>query len=299
MFAEWEKVRAVAVKQLTLAQRWTVAKAQAQRNLQKFDPNEPRDESGKWTDGGSSGDSAGSDEGGKREHPGEGYSASAYVKDGVIHTSSVYDAQRALSEDRKVELSQPKQISTLIKRLGEAAKEMEAQGKKAPVYNLCNVSIKGTNLFCAETKGIKRVEMPVIPAKRTKEFIQYLKDQGYKIEKEKEVAANLRATQDEINGAKVAVSMKRIKKEGFYKRLVVSKDDYILDGHHTWAAQLGLDAKDNKLHDDKEVKIARVNISITKLIAEAEKFTGGKGKKPAGQAELMIPVTKVFNDFYE
>ena len=232
--------------------------------------------------GGSEGGTSGGD--GKHEHPGAGYSSGAYVKDGVIHTSNVYDAQRALFEDRKVELKQPSQVSTLIKRLGETAKEMEKAGEKAPVFNLCNVTVAGTNLFCADTKGIPRVEMPVIPAKQTKDFIKYLKDQGYKVDKEKEYAAHLRATQSEISGAKVADAMKRIEKEGFYKRLVVSRDNYILDGHHTWAGQLGVDAKNNNLHDDKSVKVARVDISITKLIAAAEKFTGGKGKKPADEA---------------
>jgi hypothetical protein len=256
----------------------------------KYDPNEPRDPGGKWTDGGSDG----SDDGDEGKHPGEGYSTSARLIKGVIHTNNVYDAQRALFEKKKVELSQPKQVSTLIKRLGETAKEMEEHGEKAPLFNLCDVSVKGTNLFCAESKGIPRVEMPVIPAKQTKAFVAHLEDQGYVVEKGKEYAANLRATQDQIDGAKVAVSMKRLKKEGVYKRIIVSKDDYILDGHHTWAGQLGLDAKDNNLHDDKSVKIFRVDISITKLLAEAEKWTGGKGKKPAGQAELMIPVGKVF-----
>jgi HK97 family phage prohead protease len=260
----------------------------------------PRDESGKWTDGGGGGGGGGStggdkpSDGGKREHPGPGYSASAYVKDGVIHTSNVYDAQRALFEDRKVELAQVKQVSTLIKRLGETAAEMAAQGETAPVFNLCNVSVPGTNLFCADTKGIPRVEMPVIPAKQTKEFIKYLKGQGYEVEKGHERAANLRATQSEISGAKVATQMARIKKDGFYKRLVISKDDYILDGHHTWAGQLGIDAQDNNLHDDKNVKIARVNISITKLIAAAEKFTGGKGKKPASESKSAAQVLGEF-----
>ena len=41
----------------------------------------------------------------KREHPGKGYTKNAYVDaNGVIHTNNVYDAQRALFEDRKVEL---------------------------------------------------------------------------------------------------------------------------------------------------------------------------------------------------
>jgi HK97 family phage prohead protease len=240
--------------------------------------DEPRDEHGRWTDGGGSDDDKG-------EHPGEGYSKHAYVdKHGVIHTSNVYDAQRALFENRKVELKQPKQISTLIKRLGETAAEMAEQGEAAPVFNLCNVSIEGTNLFCAEQLGIPRVEMPVIPAKQTKKFIKYLKEEGYKVEKDNEYAANLRATQSEIDGAKVATQMARIEKDGFYKRLVISKDDYILDGHHTWAGALGIDAQDNNLHDDKLIKIARVNISITKLLEEAEKWTKEHGiaKKPAG-----------------
>lgn len=303
---DWRTIRERAESLLSPAQRWAVVRARAERNV-KYDENEPRDESGKWTDGGGSGDSGGSDKpsgdkpGGKGKHPGEGYSKGAYVDEhGVIQTKDVYDAQRALFQDRKVELSQPKQVSTLIKLLGKTAAKMEEQGEKAPVFNLCNVSISGTNLFCAESKGIPRVEMPVIPAKQTGAFIKYLKSQGYKVEKDKEQARHLRATQDEISGAKVAASMKRIKKEGFYKRIVISKDDYILDGHHTWAGQLGQDAKDNKLKGDKNVKVARVNISITKLIAEAEKFTGGKGKKPASEApkEFMIPVGKVFADEY-
>jgi hypothetical protein len=262
--------------------------------------DEPRDEHGRWTDGGGGdGDSGsgGKESGGEGKHPGPGYSAGAYIKNGVIHTTNVYDAQRALFENRKVELSQVKQISTLIKRLGETAAEMAEHGEKAPVFNLCNVSIKGTNLFCADTKGIPRVEMPVIPAKRTKEFVRYLKDQGYDVEKGREKAANLRATQSEIDGAKVATQMARIEKSGFYKRLVISKDDYILDGHHTWAGELGLDARDGNLKDDKNVKISRVNISITKLIEEADKWTKDQGiaKKPAG--ERCIPLGEIFREW--
>ena len=109
------------------------------------------------------------------------------------------------------------------------------------------------------------------------------KSRGYKTEKGLERADHLRSTQNEIDGAKVAANMKRIDKEGFYKRIVVSRDDYILDGHHTWAGQLGVDARDGSLKGDKTVRITRVDISITKLLAEAETWTGGAGKKAAGQ----------------
>ena len=261
---------------------------------QKFDPDEPRDEGGKWTDGGG-GDGGGSggggdkpEGGGGKDHPGPGYSSGAYLKDGVIHTTSVYDAQRALHEDRKVELDQPRKVSTLIHRLGEEVKDMVAAGQKAPIFNLCNVSVAGTNLFCADTKGIPRIEMPQIAKKQTKDFIKYLKSQNYKIEKTKELASHLRATQDQIDGAKVAATVDKIKANDgdIGKRLVVSRDNYILDGHHHWAAKIGLDAMNNKLEDNTKIKIARVDISITKLLQEADKFTEGKGKKPVGMSAL-------------
>ena len=41
---------------------------------------------------------------GTSKHPGPGYSANARLIDGAIHTSNVYDAQRALAENRKSRL---------------------------------------------------------------------------------------------------------------------------------------------------------------------------------------------------
>jgi hypothetical protein len=62
------------------------------------------------------------------------------------------------------------------------------------------------------------------------------------------------------------------------KRLIVSRDNYILDGHHHWAAQIGVDAKDNKLGDIK-TKIIRVDIGIIDLLKAAEQFSGPHKKQ--------------------
>src|SRR5215831_13788726 len=245
----------------------------------------PRDPAGTSTGGQFTGDGGGDrapSGGGKPsggKHPGEGYSKHAVLRgDGSIYTTDVHDAARALYEGKKVELDQPKKVSTLIHVLGKEAERMQKQGKDAPVFNLCDVSVSGTNLFCAESKGIPRIKMPQLDREQTKKFIEYLKDKGYGIERTRELAANLRATQDELNGAKVAANMDKIESgEGKEPRLVVSRDDYILDGHHRWAAKLGLDSKDGDLTNDTKMKISRVDISITKLHEEADKFTGGKG----------------------
>jgi predicted ABC-type ATPase len=154
--------------------------------------------------------------------------------------------------------------------------------------------VKDTNLFCAESKGIPRVKMPQMDADQTKAFIKHLKDEGYDVKKESQRANHLRATQNQLNGAKVAGIAEKMRKDPEkYKnvRLVVSKDDYILDGHHRWAGQIGLDSENNKLTAGKKMKVSRVNISITKLLEEANKFTGGKGAKGVEQAKGFEPCT--------
>ena len=101
---------------------------------------------------------------------------------------------------------------------------MIAMGGQAPVFNLCNVSVAHSNLFCAESAGIPRVKMPQLDAQQTKDFRHYLKDKGYKIEKTDELASHLRATQNELNGAKVAKNAQRLLKDpGKPVRFLVSK----------------------------------------------------------------------------
>ena len=220
-------------------------------------------------------------------HLGPGYSKQAHIANGVIHTPNVYDAVLALTQDRPVELKQPKQVSTLIKALGEVTRTMIESGEKAPSFDLCKVTVKGTNLFCADTKGIERIKMPQMDDVQTKAFVKYLNKQGYTVTKGVEKSKHLRATQAQLDAAKVNKFYERIKKDkdflGDDKRLVVSKDDYVLDGHHHWAAQIAADAMDNKL-GDHETRVFRVDIPIIPLYKHAMKFTGGKGGKGMGDS---------------
>jgi hypothetical protein len=266
---------------------------EALRVFEDFDPDQPRDPQGKWTSGGGSAGGLASTGGAlpsggfgilsSLNHPGHGYSKEAYEDDkGVIHTTKVEDAVRALYEKKKVELNQPREVSTLIEHLGEVAAHMVKMGGKTPVFNLCDASVKGTNLFCAQSKGIPRVKMPQLTDQQTADFKTHLSG-SYKVEDTSELASHLRATQDELNGAKVANAAKAIQTNPDYaaRRIMVSRDNYILDGHHSWAGHLAVDAMNGVL-GDKQMNITRVDIPIVKLLDEAEKFTGGKGKKGVG-----------------
>jgi len=248
----------------------------------KYSPDQPRDDTGKWTEGGGG------------EHPGKGYSTKSYVQGGKVYTNNVNDAVRALHENRPVVLHSIKQVSTLLGRLREVTKKMIDKGKDAPNFNLCNVSVQGSNLFCAESKGIPRIEMPQL--KDPKGLLDSLREQGVKVEKDSERASYLKATQNELNGAKVAgIAHKMMagKMEGDEERLFVSRDNYIVDGHHRWAATVGVDALDGRLGDAR-MKVYRVNMDIIPLLKQAEKFSGEhKGAGPADANKSIGDVLKM------
>ena len=224
---------------------------------------------------------------GEFEHPGKGYSKEAYVDDkGVIQTTKVEDAQRALYENRRVNLDQPSKVSTLVKRLGDDTRAAIAKGQRAPNVNMCNVSVSGTNLFCSETKGIPRIKMPQLDEERTKAFVRDLKSKGYEVTKEEWPASHMKATQSELSGVKVwqQVEKAKLNPERLLERVVISRDGYILDKHHHWAAKIALDSMDNKLTG--KMRVYRVNANITTLLERAGPFSG-----PAKPAEQEVKVT--------
>ena len=253
-----------------------------------YSPDQPRDEGGRWSETGGGGGG-----GGEASTALKGYSKNAKLKNGVIYTTDVDDAAKALYEGRRVELDQVRSVSVLLDRLAAVTERMIQRGEKAPTVDLCKVTIQGTNLFCVESKGIPRIEMPQMDEAQTKKFIEHLVAKGHKVSNEDQYASYLRATQNELNGSKVAGIAKAMRSGEHEKgpeaaqvykspRIVVSDDDYVLDGHHRWAAKVGNDSIDGILTNDTKLEISRVDMTITQLLEEAHEFTGGKGRKGVG-----------------
>jgi hypothetical protein len=151
-------------------------------------------------------------------------------------------------------------VSMKIDQLAKAAAEAKAKGEKAPNFNLCDITIPGTNLYCKGNKGIPREDMPQfkgyakpgsiadkLPKNNDGEvdtesqFKVLLKKNGVKVSEPQEVPADqLKATQTELVGAKVAGMTKVLETEPNHPKITapiyVSNDGYVLDGHHRWAA---------------------------------------------------------------
>lgn len=216
---------------------------------------------------------------------------------------------------------QLQQITTKIDDLAKMGAEAKAKGEKAPNYNLCQVSIPGTNLYCQDNKGVPRAEMPQFkgtpepgsPADKlprdkagevdTEEFFkQMLEKDGIKVSEPTAVPPDrLKSTQSELVGVKVA-GMSKVIDAGpehpaygaITAPIYVSNDGYVLDGHHRWAAIVAHNAKNPDKPIPMQVRV--IDEPIEPLVKRSNKFAEEIGIKPkaadTGAAGGPSPITK-------
>lgn len=191
----------------------------------------------------------------------------------------------------------------------EAEKQSGAGGK----LNLCEVSVPGTNLFCGDNIGMTRLEMPQLigvptPGSRAdrlpkdnggavdiqEEFTKRLAEMGVDIAEASVPSASLKASQAELRsdksvGIAEAIREGKVDIEGG-ERIFVSKDGYILDGHHRWAGAILNDFEDGHL-GDAIMPVARVDMGIRELVDLANEFAAQMGIAPKGTGPEGDPLS--------
>ncbi len=207
------------------------------------------------------------------------------------------------------------QISTVIDKLAELGKQAKEKGEKAPNFNLCQVTVPGTNLYCDGNKGIPREDMPQFkgtpvpgsPADKlpkdengeadTEEFFKkMLNKEGIKVSEPQTVPPDrLKATQSELVGVKVAGMSKVLDDPNHpaYGKITapiyVSNDGYVLDGHHRWAAVVAHNAANpdrqipmnvRVIDEPIEPLVKRSNSFAEKMGIRAKKADTGAGGGP-------------------
>lgn len=110
--------------------------------------------------------------------------------------------------------------------------------------------------------GIDRLNMPQIAKADVPEFLEFIKSQGISVEKRKYLPNSLYATQSELNQDKINGMREPESRAGF---IIISKDNYVLDGHHRWAAAL-------KFAPYTEIDTYQANTSVLELIRLANQF---------------------------
>lgn len=113
--------------------------------------------------------------------------------------------------------------------------------------------------------GILRKDMPQIISKDVPAFVKWLKGKGINTTVKLEPIASLKMTQKQINKDKVAGMINDASEEALSKPIIISKDNFILDGHHRFVALFN---KNNAL----KLKTYRVDVNMKDLLDLAHNF---------------------------
>lgn len=108
-----------------------------------------------------------------------------------------------------------------------------------------------------QTLGVPRDKMPQIKQEHYDELIDYLDDHGGKHVNRTIHARELKPVQKEFSKKGVKKMIKRKKNDTEEKPLIVSRDNYIVDGHHRWLAAYNL---------NETLPIMQFNIPIKRLM---------------------------------
>ena len=209
------------------------------------------------------------------------------------------------------------QFNTDINKVAQQVADAKAKGEPAPNINLCDVTVPGTNLYCDDNLGIPRDEMPQFkgnasPGSRAAGmeadasgevdtepvFREMLAQKGIKTLQTEVPADKLKATQKDLVGAKVVGMMGALEKDPNHPKITapiyVSRDGYVIDGHHRWAAVVAYNAQ----NPDKQIpmKTTVLDQDIKDAIPMANKFAEDMGiaaKKADANKETPSTPTSV------
>lgn len=173
---------------------------------------------------------------------------------------------------------------------GDAIKKLDKLEEKSTNY--CDIDKK----HCSSSIGIDRKDMPQIYEEYMDKYIDFLEGQDvdYKMEYEVEVG-KLKPTQENISIPRIKKILTRLE-NGYYtdtqgaklnplsRRLIATKDGYILDGHHRWATLLFLSPK-NKMD------VLRINANIKDLVELSKNFDYASTSQFAygGKVSVKVP----------
>ena len=141
----------------------------------------------------------------------------------------------------------------------------------------------GKNIYeIADSLNIKRGAMPQVTKENFGEFLDFLQRGGISVQEGSIPAKELKGTQQEINGGKVASMAEFLRTGGEFPAtdaVLASSDGHILDGHHRGAAY-------RLATPDDSIDVVKVDMPIKQLLHHTQQFDkvgfAGVGKSEQG-----------------
>lgn len=112
--------------------------------------------------------------------------------------------------------------------------------------------------------GISRELMPQIASENRDDFFRFVLGNGRKISKEIVHTTSLIPSQSEFSRSKILSMIKSRNALALDLPIIISSDNYILDGHHRFLA---------KLHFNMKIAAFKIDMPILELIAMTKRYS--------------------------
>jgi hypothetical protein len=181
-------------------------------------------------------------------------------------------------------LSRGQKITVEGKQLGNLTVNMVDTGLDG---DLRNVSIPGYALFDGANMGLRREQMPQVPSRAKPQFLSEMRLKGVRVAAQSVDPRTLKPSQTDVSAALTGKVLKMMRDGSFHDspagRILVSKDGFVIDGHHRWAAAsaYAFDVPGARL------PIIRVDLNAADLISAAREFGAREGIKTLGFGETL------------
>ena len=220
---------------------------------------------------------------------------------------------------KHVRLSGPEELPALADEINRRGDAVGAGVGSNPPWDLGNVSVRGTRLFNEQTTGIERANMPQLagPAEpgseaallaggankffiADPEFRHQLERDGISVRNEQVPADELRATQAQLTATTVT-GIARAAAQGSAKvthmlsePIWVTEDNYVIDGHHRWAAGEVLAAMQHNF-PGRRIEVQRIGLPVAQAIPYANRFAAriGIATKALGGSGKLVGAANV------
>ena len=149
-----------------------------------------------------------------------------------------------------------------------------------------------------ESLGLTRNQAPQVPATMKQKFLSDMEARGVKIYREEVSASPLTPTQTEISGRAAGQIMRRMEagQDRFADdfdagAVIISADNYVIDGHHRWAGQVASEMAGST----SRMRALRVGLNAKELIGviRAWDVANGVATLEMGEDRGYSPATKM------
>ena len=209
----------------------------------RFNPDQPRDPDGKWT---------------------SGSSMDADKAQGIVDSLRSGGSPNIRADE-----------------MGPFLKATTDEHDKNPV-SLSNLRVDGQQVFGRNNLGISRSSMPQIPSSMREQYLRDTMAQGIPVSTESVSPLALRASQSEVSVGGAASNYETM---GGYiptgRHILVSQDNYIIDGHHFWSGAVATALDD----PNQRISVIRIGLPITDALAQANQWSSDNGIKAKALGE--------------